>query len=246
MMARRRFRPRWWAALLTAAFVAVTIRLGHWQGDRAAFKLSEQSTYDEALLAPPLPLPRPRDAVDRERFRRVSGEGRFDPDALWYLDNRIHEGRAGYEVIQLFQLQPSDPSGTASAATRWLVVNRGWVPVGDDRSVLPPVETPDGVVALQGRINRAPSRHPGTHDNAASRRLNYLDLGELERIGGKPVDTYVVELTGGPGWLGTERRPPAARVETHRIYQLQWYSMAALAAVLFVVLSLRKTDPADP
>lgn len=237
----REFRPRLWALLLTGAVVAVTIRLGNWQGDRAAYKAAQQALIYEAQQRPTLS---PADAAEtgaEARYQAVRGRGRFILEPIWYLDNRIHEGRAGYAVLQLFE--PERVNDYARPGSdRLLLVDRGWVPVGPDRSVLPKVETPKEVVTIVGRLNAPPSRNPGTADNDIGPRLNYLAMEELTRRIGRPLSPLMVELTEGEGWLGTTPPPPAARIDHHYAYQVQWYSMAALAVVLFVVFSFRKIE----
>ncbi len=237
----REFRPRLWALLLTGAIAALTIRLGNWQGDRAAYKVAQQALIVEAQQRAALTPRDAAEAADDARYQPVRGRGRLLPEPIWFLDNRIHEGRAGYAVLQLFE--PERVTDNAlPREKRLLLVDRGWLPVGADRSVLPKVETPKEIITIVGRLNAAPSRNPGTADNEGGRRLNYLALEELSHRVGLPIAPLIVELTEGEGWLGTTPPSPTARIDHHYAYQVQWYSMAALAVVLFVVFSFRKIE----
>lgn len=237
----REFRPRLWALLLTVAVAALTIRLGNWQGDRAAYKVAQQALIAEAQKRPALSPSDAAKAAADARYQPVRGRGRFIPEPIWFLDNRIHEGRAGYAVLQLFEPERVNDNAVGHAP-QLLLVDRGWVPVGGDRSVLPPVETPNEVVTISGRLNAAPSRNPGTADNQPGPRLNYIAMEELSRRVGLPLAPLIVELTEGEAWLGTTPPAPTARIDHHYAYQVQWYSMAALAFVLFVVFSFRKIE----
>lgn len=237
----REFRPRLWALLLTGGFVALTIRLGNWQGERAAYKVAQQALITEAQQRPTLS---PADAAEKgaeARYQPVRGRGRFIAEPIWFLDNRIYEGRAGYAVLQLFEPERLNDDALPRE-NRLLLVDRGWVPVGVDRSVLPKVETPKGVITIVGRLNAPPSRNPGTADNEIGPRLNYIAIEELTRRIDRPLSPLMVELTEGEGWLGTTPPPPAARIDHHYAYRVQWYSMAALAVVLFIVFSFRKIE----
>lgn len=236
----RTFRPRWWAALATLVFVAITVRLGHWQGDRAEYKLSQQAQLDAALRAEPVALSHALRAADAGavfRYRQLTVEGVFDAGALYFADNRIHDGKAGYQVLQRMRVSTSD-SGVTD-----VIVDRGWVRSPPDRT-LPKVDTPQGTVRFSGRINLPPSRNPGTLDNDGSQRLNYIDIAELGRRLQTSLLPFLLEQGDGPGFTGVAKAPPSSNFEKNRAYQVQWYSFAALAVVLFLILSFRKRDNA--
>ena len=237
---RRQFRPKWWAILLALLFVAVTILLGNWQGERAQYKLAQQAQLDAALSAAPLSmaeLTRTADAGHVLRYRKVNATGSFVKDGLFYVDNRIHDGAAGYVALQLFQI-----SSTNDATQRYVLVDRGWVAAPAARENLPALMTPDQTIAIEARVNLPLSRNPGTFDNVPGSRLNYINIDELARQTNKRLEPYVLELTGGIGFTGAGNPPPSSSFEKNRAYQVQWYAFAALAGVLFFVLSFSKQE----
>lgn len=237
----RKFRPKWWAFLLAALMAVVMIRLGNWQGERAEYKLSQQMQLDTSRDMLPLSIEdllRVPDAGTAMRYRKVKVSGSFGDDDLFFVDNRINEGKAGYVALQLFRISSVDGNGA-----RFVLVDRGWVTAPAERQNLPVLKTPAGVVSLEARINMPQSRNPGTFDNDAGARLNYINIDELARRTNKRLEPYVLELTGGPGFTGTGSIPPGSNFEKNRIYQMQWYAFAALAVVLFIVLSFRKQEP---
>jgi surfeit locus 1 family protein len=225
--------------VVTVIFAALTIRLGNWQGDRAEYKIGQQAQLDAALAAPPLDvadvLVNANPAVSL-RYRSISLQGQFVANELFFVDNRIVDSKAGYGLVQSFRL--TAPTG----ANRTILVERGWLTASTDRNVLPAVETPGGLVQISGRINVPPSRNPGTFDNDGGKRLNYLNIAELSQRLNRPLELFVVEQTGGPGFTGTVRPAPGANFEKNRAYQVQWYAFAALAVIIFFVLSFRKVD----
>jgi surfeit locus 1 family protein len=235
----RRFRPRWWAALAAFSFAVLTIYLGNWQGGKADYKIRQQTQLDDARAAPAIDAfagSRSIDEVLALRYRAVSANGRFDASQLLFVDNRIQDGQAGYGIVQLFV-------ATQNGAKKYVLVDRGWLPASFDRATLPTVATPSDIVDISGRINVAPSRNPGTANNdAVNKRINYLNLDELAARFGVPLAPYVLEQTAGAGFLGTQRAAPSLNFEKNRAYQVQWYAFAALAIVLFVVLSFRKVS----
>ena len=238
----RKFSPNLWAFVVTALFAAITVRLGNWQSDRAEYKISQQAQLDAALSGPPLKFSDIAGATNVAttlRYRSMELEGWFVQNELFLLDNRIVDGKAGYGVFQSFR------TGTpAEASSRTVLVDRGWVVAAPDRAKLPTLETPDGIVSITGRINQPPSRNPGTFDNGPEARLNYVNLDELSLRIGRKLDPMILEQTTGLGFTGVARPAPGANFEKNRGYQLQWYAFAAMAVIIFFVLSFRKQEVA--
>lgn len=238
----RQFRPRLGAALLTTVFAVITIRLGNWQGDRAAWRLAQQAQLQAATEAPPLTthaLPTTLSESDPLRYRRVSARGRFLPDRQYLLDNRVQDGHAGFAVLQVFALQPPEDGTKQPERGGYVLVDRGWVATPADRNKLPLLDTPTDAVSIDGRINQPASRNPGTADNVPGRLLNYIDLDALSQRAGVVLRPWLLEQSAGPGFVGGTRPTPGANHEKNLIYQMQWYAFAGLAVVLFVVLSFR-------
>ena len=94
-------------------------------------------------------------------------------------------------------------------------------------------------------MNQPPSRNPGTLANGNSiNRLNYVNIDELSKQIGLSLEPYILEQVGGPGFTGAARAAPGANFEKNIAYQVQWYAFAALAIIIFFVLSFRKQDVA--
>ena len=235
---RRRFRPKLWALVLTIVFAAVTVRLGNWQGERAQYKIDQQTQLDAALAAAPLQLadvPASSSTGTELRYRSLSVTGTFVSDELFYVDNRIVDGKAGYGLLQSFRAE------STTGANRTILVDRGWMRASGDRSVLPLVEIPSGNVTIVGRINLPPSRNPGTFDNDGGKRLNYVSIAEIGQRLKRGVEPFILEQTSGPGFSVIDRPLPGANFEKNRGYQLQWYGFAVLSSIIFLILSFRKT-----
>ncbi len=248
---RRTFRPKLWALLLTIAFVAINVRLGNWQGERAAYKIAQQAQLDAALAAAPLTIDDLATVVGvdagpaagsaaaaalSQRYRSLSLTGIFVADELFYVDNRIVDAKAGYGLLQSFRVEP------AAGGARTVLVDRGWLRASGNRASLPTVNTPPGRVTISGRINTPPSRNPGTFDNDGGQRLNYVSVAELSTRLKRRIEPFILEQATGPGFVDVVRPSPSASFEKNRGYQLQWYAFAAMAAIIFLVLSFRKAD----
>jgi surfeit locus 1 family protein len=242
---RRVFRPKWWAVLLTLVFVIVTIRLGNWQGDRAAYKIAQQTQLDAAMKSTPLDvatLNASKENIATLRYRPVTARGTFDAKHLYFVDNKIQDGKAGYAVLQRL---------TFDGTNRSVFVERGWVAANADRAQLPSIDTPANIVSISGRINLPISRNPGTITNDfATARINYVNLEELQsRLGkalgdsGAVIEPYVFEQSAGDGFIaGTQRALPSSGHQKNLAYQVQWYAFAGLALILFLFFSFRRVD----
>lgn len=240
---RRAFRPRWWAALLTILVVALTVRLGNWQGERASYRLQQQQLQEQGRVMSPLDaqrLSRVAELNDSDRYRLVRIAAVFVPGTTLFVDNRISDGKAGYGVLQLIATHSEEATAVPQ---RYYLLDRGWIAAPPLRDRLPDVPSPAGVVTIEARLNLPPSRNPGSAPNGDSAQLNYVNIDELEKRWQRHVAPFVLEQTAGPGFTGVDRPPAGSNYEKNLIYQMQWYSFAALAVVLFIVLSFRKQGP---
>ena len=236
---RRLFRPKFWALILTIAFVAINVRLGNWQGEKAEYKIGQQAQRDSALTAPTLTFDELQTGANtgvESRYRRLSLTGTFVADELFYVDNRIVDVKAGYGLLQSFRIE------SATGERHTVLVDRGWLKASGNRATLPVVDTPLGYIAISGRINTPPSRNPGTFDNDGGQRLNYVNIQELSTRLKHTIEPFILEQATGAGFIEVARPLPSANFEKNRGYQLQWYAFALMAIVIFLVLSFRKVD----
>lgn len=219
------------AALLLAA--AGFAALGRWQLDRAAENRALEDRFAEAAAEPVLERPAAAEA-EAARYRRIRLTGEYEPGRQILLDNMTRRGQAGYEV-----LTPFDAGGD-----RLVLVNRGWLPAAPDRR-LPDVSLPAAAAAVTGRIDRLP-RAALTLDAAPPADdtvlvvLSYPDFEAVEAALGRPV--YRFQLLLEPDARFGYRRdwgPPTDRDERNIAYAVQWFGLAALAAVIAIGMAVR-------
>jgi surfeit locus 1 family protein len=228
------FRPRGWALAAAAAACAAGVALGNWQAGRAAEKRALGAQLERSLASAPVELRADLPAIEELVWKHVTARGRFVDEHTVYLDNKLRRGRAGYEVLTPLRLD-----GTH------VLVNRGWVPAPRTRDILPVVPTPQGEIRVAGlalaRIPRALDAGPP----APGKVRQNVDLDRLAKETGLRLMPLVIEQhSSAPDGLMREWPRPDAGVEKHQSYALQWYSLAALAVVLFVVLSFRRVTSA--
>jgi surfeit locus 1 family protein len=237
----RTFAPRLFMTLLTLAVFLGLVSLGRWQLHRAAEKrvLFEAFAHGSGAAeridraSPPVP-----------RYQEVQAQGRYDESRQILIDNMVDAaGRAGYYVVTPFLLQ----GGGA------ILVNRGFVPQGRSRQVLPPIRVDGHERQILGRIDHLPAagiqlgqrpllRPPypvvasfPSHAELAA-LLNESDFsraGELILLDQDQPDGYERAWT-----------PPGFPPERHLGYAVQWFALAAALLVIYVVTNTKKTERA--
>ncbi|WP_116368456.1 SURF1 family protein [Parahaliea mediterranea] len=233
-----KFDLEWRTTLFTALLLPLLIGLGFWQLQRADEKRALAATFEARRALPAAEAGQLWQLPPAElAYRPALARGEFDPQRYLLLDNRIKQGRFGYEVIGLFHLAGSERS---------LLVNRGWVAGDPARRALPRVPQPAGAQVIHGSLYVPPDEP-------------YL-LGEQALDGDWPLVVQSVEATGVAQALG-ERigRPvlpwslrlasedPAALVAEwpvvnaspakHTGYAVQWFCMALALVILFLLRS---------
>lgn len=165
------------------------------------------------------------------QVQRIVVYGEFLPERTLFLDNKVRGQRAGYEVVAPLRL----------AEGIHVLVNRGWIEAPPRREQLPEVRTPRGRVKVEGiMLARFPQPMKlGEGDKGRVRQA--IDLRQFATESGLPLQAFVIEQHSALD-DGLRRDWPRADagVEKHKGYALQWYSLAALAVVLGIVLSFRR------
>jgi surfeit locus 1 family protein len=235
-IAGRTFRPGWVPSLAAAAFIVLTIALGNWQTRRAEEKLEAGRLLDEAARGPVLQVPPARVGAAGFERRRVAARGTFVTGDTFFVDNKVMHGAAGYHVVTPLRLE---------SGGMHVLINRGWIAAGD-RSRLPDVPTPEGVQTIEGVAVVPSTRFLELAPEAETGSLRQnLALAREEKRLGLSLQPFVIEQTSDArdGLVRSWERPDSG-IERHRSYALQWYSFAALAAVLYVALGFKRTGSA--
>ena len=224
-----------WVTLAMLVGVALTVRLGFWQLSRAAEKQARHAAIVAQMTAPVRDtaalLAQP--AQFEQLHQRVALQGEWLPEHTVYLDNRPMNGRAGFWVLTPLQL---------NASTR-VLVQRGWVPRHQlDRTLLPAIQTPSGVVQMHGRIAPPPSNlmalstEPEVTAQASvpSKIRQNLNLKAYAAQTGGAFAAVVLQTDSASEGLLRDWPEIAAGVEKNLAYAFQWFALAALQLMLYI------------
>lgn len=236
--------------------VLSTASLGRWQLSRAAQKQALQDAVETRRMVPPLhnvELLAQKDEPSDVLHRPVELRGRFVPEFTVFLDNRQMHGRPGFYVLTPLLLEHSNTA---------VLVQRGWVVRNFlDRTALPELATPTGVVQLVGRIAPVPPKlfeFEGVERDRIRQNLDFADyrsetrldllplsvlqtapetlaaqsFGEMAPI--SPATAASVSRDGLSQSLLREWPQASSGVEKHYGYAFQWFGLSVLIACLYV------------
>ncbi|RUO76028.1 SURF1 family protein [Idiomarina seosinensis] len=225
------------ALIITLLAVAVMVKLGFWQLDRAAQK---QALFDDYNTSQTLAASQRTNlnTVNRppERFEPVAVTGDFDQTRIFLIDNQLVDGQPGYHVIGLFE---------AASKEQYIPVNLGWVKAPSSRQQLPTIELPTQKITLEGLvqypeanvfINQVVEPQTVSWPN----RVQQFIPGEINEITGIPLTSFVVLLDkNSPHGFKRNWQPEVMPPAKHHGYALQWFSLAFAALVIFTIAIIK-------
>ena len=98
---RRAGRPAWLPSVAALVTVVLCVVAGNWQHRRMQEKEALQQRMQQALAIAPVTLPTAVQDWSAWRFRKVAATGEYDVRHQILIDNRVHAGRVGFDVVWL-------------------------------------------------------------------------------------------------------------------------------------------------
>jgi surfeit locus 1 family protein len=213
--------------------IALTANLGFWQWGRAQQRNALHDAIAARAAMAPLTAAELVAAPDRHQLlhRPVVLRGEWLPAATVFLDNRQMNAVPGFYVVTPLRLE-----GRREA----VLVQRGWAPRNfNRRELLPPVQTPAGVVEVRGRLAPPPAKlYQFDTEEKGPIRQN-LDLARFRAETGLALLELSVQQTG-PASEGLLRQwpQPASGAGKNIGYAFQWWALSALIAILYAWFQL--------
>lgn len=214
--------------------------LGIWQlgrsDEKSVFlKQQQQSLASAEIIHLSTSL---EDKGDALSYRKVQVAGHYDKAHQFLIDNQISAGKAGYFVLTPFVLQ-----GESKA----VLVNRGWIPLNQDRTVLPDIQINNEPSIVTGRINHFPSvgiKLAGAEIPTDSwpSVVQIVDSQVLAKKLAYPLFTFQVELDNDQtdGFKREWQTTTIMLPEQHTAYAIQWFALAFTLTALFFWYSFKK------
>lgn len=237
----RTWRPSLFGVVLTLVGLALFIRLGFWQLERADEKQALLDQYAQGHQQLLEITPQNAEHLPRYQHGRISG--RYDPAHQILLDNMpSHSGRAGYRVLTPMQT----PAG-------WLLVDRGWLPMGATRSQLPDIRIGDDERTITGSADDLPRAGieldipPADASVPWPRVLNFPKQSALEQQLGRKLipGLLLLDASVPDGYERIWEAHIGLTPERHLAYAVQWFALAAAAVIIFIIISFRTKKATD-
>ena len=241
MRIRFRFRPI--ALLATVLLVALGVSLGQWQERRAAQKTALQHKLVAHMADAPLAIGAALMAPGPLELRRVTVRGQFVAAYPLFLNNRPLNGRAGFYLVMPLKIDGSDTC---------VLVARGWLARNAfDVAKMAPYATPAGSVTLEGVVKTSIGHimELGTPEPVRPGAIvQNIAPAQFAQASGLSVQPFFIEQSDGGRGAGAGAADGLARnwpapslgVEKHQGYAFQWYALAVMALLFFVMTGFRR------
>jgi surfeit locus 1 family protein len=215
------------------AGIAAAVALGMWQLGRAAEKRDAQERFAKLTVQPPIHVSGAELSAGDVALRRVEARGVYDPRYAVFIDNRIYHGVPGYEVVTPLKLEGSE---------RYVLVNRGWVAGNANRAQLPAVNTPSGLVAVQGVAIVPHLRTLELSANVMEGPVwQNLTIERYRSARPIAIQPFVIrEEDAAQDGLVRDWDPPDFGIDRHYGYAFQWFALALTILVFYAITRRRR------
>jgi surfeit locus 1 family protein len=215
------------STLVTLLAVVIMFALGLWQLQRAEQKSTRLAMIEVAATTSTLTLAQTINSREDIRDLPVRLSGTLNPNTYLLLDNRIHQGRVGFEVLALL-----------STASGNVLINFGWVAGDRSRLTLPEVDLPYTLQDIQGKV-AIPQANPMVSETADTAQnwpkvIQQLDLAFIEQVLQQPILPFIVQLDpiATSGFI-RQWQPVVMSPEKHIAYAIQWFGLAIAALMIY-------------
>jgi surfeit locus 1 family protein len=236
----RIFEPRPFTTGVTLVMLVLLVSLGRWQLRRAderrvlfdSFDQGSDATRTIEAGTPPQP-----------RYQHIEAQGSYDPSRQILIDNMSDQnGHAGYYVITPFALTGGG----------WLLVNRGWIPMGASRAELPAIPVPNDARGVRGRADHLPTAgiqmgtravlrppYPVVADFPSRAEIQQLFSGSILT---RATDVVLLDADQPDGYV-RRWQPPGFPPMRNIAYAVQWFGLALALVVIYAITNLKKKAP---
>jgi surfeit locus 1 family protein len=236
---RFHFTPGLWPSLATLVILPAMLLLGSWQLERAIWKQGLVDEHAQQVQLPAVPLGMLGTDLSEAQYRTVQVEGRYDLAHQLLLDNRIHQGHAGYEVLTPLWLENGQR----------ILVNRGWLLANPDRSVLPDIPAPAGTVRLRAIIDLPPEKTfrldaVEEADHGWPRVVQQIEMQQLQQYLGYEVLPVLLLLDkdDAHGFVRDWKPVYGVTPDKHRAYAMQWFTLALVLLLIYIGVNTKRNS----
>ncbi len=232
------FKPALIPTIVILLLLPVLLSLGFWQLDRAEEKRALIELFKQQNESGLLVVNDTIKFDEKLNYRSAQIQGTYNSTKQVFIDNKIYQGKTGVYVMTPFKLKNSEYS---------ILVNRGWVPMVIDRSVLPQIKTPENLLTLTGKIKISSKKPFMVGEQFQSNEgwpalMQWLNITEIENISGLKLLPYIflLDKKEQSGYV-RNWKPVVMLPEKSLSYAVQWFSLALALIVIYIVVNLKNS-----
>ena len=222
--------------ICTLALLVLFVWLGFWQLERGDVRSEIENSLsidDTEYMQVALPL----SPLHEWRYKKIKLQGMFLVEKQFLLDNQIRDGVVGYAVLTPFYVERSNV---------WVLVDRGWVPQGQDRNVLPDISFIETAPTIPGSVYVPYDKSFSLggiaegEDGGWPRRIQFIDYQQLGQRLQLELQPFTLRLSvDAPHGYRRDWAESQMSASKHYGYAFQWFAMAIAVLVLWWIYSIR-------
>ncbi|WP_172972733.1 SURF1 family protein [Pseudoalteromonas sp. THAF3] len=221
-----------WSSIVVLV-VSTCVGLGFWQLDRAEQKQAREQLLQQWASKGCIPFTQAQRLINSDvdaTGMQTAVSGRV-LQHYWLLDNQVYQGRVGYDVLVLVM-----PQG----ASRWLLINLGFIVAPTTREQLPQLQLPTQITLDDVLIKEGPLGSITLAQSSPSmgwpKRVQQIDITQIANQARVPVYNFMAYAQTPSPLVATEPhyQPVTMPAEKHIAYAWQWF-LIALAALLIAL-----------
>ena len=231
---------------VVVVFAVVCGFLAHWQWSRHEEKTAVVHQLEQRYDAAPVPLDEAVPALDSYdpalEWQPVSMTGTYAADETLLVRNRPLNGQPGFEVLVPFRVTGGDV----------FVVDRGWVPTGNDQDTPDAVPAPPtGEVTVTARLKPGEPALGDRTGVAGTNQIATIQLSEVQkRVDGEIYSASYGQLASespAPAEAPVKASAPEIDTGLNLSYFVQWimFAVGAFGFLFYVFRQERRNRDLD-
>lgn len=237
------FAPGLTSSLCTLLLLPLFVTLGFWQLHR----MEEKQGFQQAVESQVLTLQDLENRVfESLHYRNLTITGHFINEESLLLDNQTYKGRVGYHVLTPFQPDPPSAESDSPSSPPVILVDRGFIPMGQDRSTLPSFGDALGHLSISGKIH-IPQSVKTSHAEILSShgkqvvRIQIIDFHELSKRFNREFMAFVLKLDEHSAHsFDTMSINFESQINKHLGYAAQWFTIAIVALIYYLAINIKR------
>lgn len=234
----RCFAPSLKLSIITLVLFCILVYLGIWQIQRALYKNNLLQTLQSRVQETPKELSVISEpSLEKDRFKHIDVEGVFLNNFTFLLDNQMLDHKPGFRVLTVLQ---------SPRLEKWLLIDLGWIPLGNSRAELPDIPIIYGVKKINGIINTISCGTVLQADDTETNNtwpnvIQNLDYSYIESKLRHPVYEFVIQIQAAD--FNYFPYPPidyGFNSDKNWGYAFQWFIFALLVLLYYLINSIKR------